>query len=274
MGIPTPHSGFRAAIKRWEGAEGVYPVGHKWAGLPRAWQHWPNDKGNWVTCGGQRRLIGTMWGVTPAAYARYRGIDPCTLTAARMQAEITVDVAADIGVANYYIAPGFGRLTYNPLVEIAADIGWGSGPSRGIRMLQAVIGGIAVDGVIGPQTTGAHERFIETADIEDAVLDLYEIRDAFYIRISDPERYPGNATFRDGWRRRAAWYRPDNMGWWGKWEDYLLEDEPEPVGSRLTLARPHDPDPVDGQAGGPVPELLHAFSGDPIVVQNPEGSDG
>ena len=50
MGIPTPHSGLKASIARWEGE----------------WQAWPNDKGNWITCQGERRLIGTMRGVTPS----------------------------------------------------------------------------------------------------------------------------------------------------------------------------------------------------------------
>ena len=240
MHTPTPHSGLRDAIRRWEGAEGVYPAGHKWAGLPRAWQHWSNDKGNWVTCGGQRRLIGTMWGVTPAAYARYRDMDPCDLTRERMQTEVTVDVAADIGLIHYYTGPGFDRLTYNPLVEIAVDIGWGSGPRRGIRMLQAVLGGIKIDGIIGPQTIGAHEEFLVTEDMAEAVLEMFEIRDAFYVRISDPERYPGNAAFRRGWRRRAEWYRPDNPVWWGPWQ----RSSPGLTGGTATrlLSRPMDPD--------------------------------
>lgn len=249
MGIPTPHSGLRASIKRWEGG----------------WQAFPNDKGNWIICQGERRLIGTMRGVTPYAYARYCGVDPCSLTAEQMQAEITLDVAADIGLRDYFNLPRFNRLTYNPLVEIAADIGWGSGPAVGVRMLQRVVGrsvggGIAVDGIIGPITMEAHERFIETEDIEDAVRRLHGLRRDFYIRISDPKTHPGNAPFRVGWLRRADWYTPDNPQWWGKWDDFLFEDEPESVGAEPPQPRPADPEePADLDPVEHLMDLLREF---------------
>src|SRR5690606_26929880 len=131
-----------------------------WEGL---WQAMPEDAGNWVALpGGGRRLVGTMRGVTPAAFARWRGLQPWQVDAGRMKAEITLDVAVTIGLEHYYRQPGFDRLEWSPLVEIAVDIGWGSGPVRGIRMLQVLVGA-EPDGIIGPRTEAAYAAAIGRA---------------------------------------------------------------------------------------------------------------
>lgn len=196
---PTPHDCLRSAIERWEGT----------------WQADPNDSGNYAHAGdGSKRLVGTMRGVTPDAYAKHLGVDPGTITAVQMQAEITLDVAADLGLALFFAGPRFDRLAWCPLVEIALDIGWGSGPARGITMLQQLVGATP-DGGIGPQTAAALDRHLAAASIGDSVIRLTDARVAFYLSISEPGSR--NAGFRKGWLRRANWYRPTNAEWWNLW---------------------------------------------------------
>jgi len=210
MSFPTPHDCIRGAIDRWEGL----------------WQANTADSGNYAHChDGTTKLIGTMRGVTPDVYAEDKGIDPCTLTSASMQNEITLDVAADIGVRFFYRAPRFNRLLWSPLVEMAVDIGWGSGPARGIKMLQQVVGAV-VDGGIGPQTAEALEAYLEAHDIGAACETLTAARVQFYLDISQPGSK--NAKFRAGWLKRANWYHTSNGDWWDRWRAWTV---PTPAGS-------------------------------------------
>ncbi len=204
MAFPTPASCMAGAIDRWEGL----------------WQASAADSGNYAHCqSGGTQLIGTMRGVTPDVYARYRSVDPCSLTPQIMQNEITLDVSADIGVKLFYIEPGFSRLTWSPLVEIAVDIGWGSGPARGIKMLQQLVGAV-VDGGIGPQTAAALDAYLEAHDIGDACNQFSDARVQFYISISQPGT--SNAQFRAGWLKRANWYRTSNAAWWSQWQGWTM----------------------------------------------------
>ena len=205
MTFPTPHESFMDSIGRFEGE----------------WQDDPNDSGNWVNCPNGRNLIGTMRGVTPAALARYLGIDACTLTPENMRHKVTLDVAARIGMKLYYEGPGFDDLEWSPLVWIAVDIGWGSGPIRGIKMLQELIGA-TVDGNIGPQTQAAYAKFIHDHNIAGACNTLALARRNFYLRISEPGS--ANHKFRRGWLRRADYYTTPGNGetdpWWPRWEGW------------------------------------------------------
>ena len=202
MTFPSPRDCLAAAIARWEGG----------------WQDDANDRGNYAHgWDGSVRRIGTMRGVTPDAYARHLGVDPAALTAERMQREITPEVAAAIGVAGYYRGPGFDRLSWGPLIEIAVDIGWGSGPMRAIRMLQRQVGAVA-DGIIGDQTAAALDGYLARTPIEGAVEALSTARADYYVAISRPGT--GNEAFRRGWLRRAEWYRPANAAWWDAWRGW------------------------------------------------------
>jgi lysozyme family protein len=215
MAYPTPKECLAGAIERWEGL----------------WQASSADSGNYAHCqDGGTKLIGTMRGVTPDVYARYKGIEPCSLTAEEMETDITLAVAADIGVKLFYVDPGFSRLTWSPLVEIAVDIGWCSGPVRAIKMLQHVVGAI-VDGILGPQTAHALDAYLEAHDVGHACDSLTEARVQFYIEISPPGS--SNARFRGGWLRRANWYRTSNASWWNPWEGWTMSipaNSSKPVG--------------------------------------------
>lgn len=224
MTYPTPHESFMDSISRWEGE----------------WQAMPEDSGNWVNCPDGRKLIGTMRGVTPAAYAAFHGISPCSLTPEKMKAEITLAVAAAIGLLNYYDRPGFDDLEWSPLVWIAVDIGWGSGPARGIKMLQSLVGANP-DGQIGPQTQAAYAHYIHEHEIGPACDALSALRRQFYLDISEPGSK--NHKFRRGWLRRADYYTTAGNGepdpWWPLWADWKPSGGSE-TGKPVALPSPLD----------------------------------
>lgn len=215
--MPTPLECFKSAIARWEGE----------------WQSNPADVGNYF----DGRLIGTMRGVTPGAFADFFRLNPVEVTAERMKREVTLDVAAAIGVKNYFDRPGFNRLLWCPLVEIAADIGWGSGPVMGVKSIQRLIG-VNADGVIGPETVSRFEAYVKPmtgAEMRRAIIALTQGRADFYIRISEPGT--PNYQFRSGWLRRANWYLPTNPEWWNTWSK-------EEAGANR-LVTPASPDVLD-----------------------------
>ncbi|MBV9861873.1 MAG: hypothetical protein JO267_06970 [Alphaproteobacteria bacterium] len=195
MTIPSPIQCFEAAITKWEGG----------------WQDSPHDGGNYTPGG---KLVGTMRGVTVSTYAAYLGVSPETITPAQMQSGVTLAVAAEIYRRFYFEQPGFARLSWSPLAEIAADIGWGSGPAVGIHMLQRLVGTVP-DGVIGAKTAAATAAFIMAAGLAKAADGLSAARAAFYVAISMPGSR--NAPFRAGWLRRADWYTSGNPAWWPQW---------------------------------------------------------
>lgn len=206
MTFPTPHESFVDSISRWEGE----------------WQADPNDSGNYVNCNGVRKLVGTMRGVTAAVAARHFGINSCAITPEIMKDRVTLDVAAAIGLEGYYDRPGFDDLEWSPLVWVAVDIGWGSGPARAIKMLQTLIGANP-DGTIGPQTQAAYARAIHERPIGDLVDALAKVRRDFYLSITEPGSK--NRKFRKGWLRRAYYYTTGGNGetdpWWPKWAGWL-----------------------------------------------------
>jgi lysozyme family protein len=189
---PEPLDCFKAAIARWEG---LYSDN-------------PNDSGNYTPAG---KLVGTMRGVTVDAYAQYDGRDPEEITPEELQQAVTPDVAAAIYDRKYYRGPGFDRLPWSPLVEAAADFGWGSGPGRAIEYLQRLVGA-APDGIIGPVTIATAKSYMAREGLAPAVDAFAKLRSAFYITISRPGT--PNAQFRKGWLSRAAWYTTGNRAWW------------------------------------------------------------
>lgn len=210
MAYPTPKDAFALVIKTWEGE----------------WSDHPNDSGNYVTLDdGTRRLVGTMRGVTASVFAAHRKISPESVTPAMMKKEVTLDLAASIFVDNYFRGGRMDRLPWSPFVEITADIAWGSGIGRAVRMMQETVGAHA-DGSIGPQTVEAVEGYLEATPIAEACDALADRRAAFYVAISQPGTK--NAAFRKGWLNRANWARPSNSEWWSRWEGWTM---PHPAGS-------------------------------------------
>jgi lysozyme family protein len=208
--FPTPRDGIELCIKTWEGL----------------FQDSPADRGNFAHCrDGSTKLVGTMRGVTPDAFAQFQGIDPCSVTADILKASVTLKMAVDIAMHDYYAKYHFDQLLWCPIVDIAFDIAFGSGPGQSITMLQQLIGA-GVDGGIGPQTIEALDLFVEAHDIEDACNQFADMRIEFYKSISEPGTK--NAQFRQGWINRANWARPSDVDWWKRWKGWTM---PHPAGS-------------------------------------------
>jgi len=210
MSFPSPAEAIALVIKTWEGE----------------WQDFPEDSGNYARCrDGTTKLVGTMRGITPNAYAKFRGIDPCSITPAMLRKEVTLDVATEIVRRDYFDRFELDTLVWSPVTDIATDVALMSGPGRAIRMLQALIG-TTVDGGIGPQTREALDLYLEATDIEAACNAFADARIAFYHSISLPGTK--NAKFRQGWVNRANWARPSNAAWWRRWKGWTM---PHPAGS-------------------------------------------
>jgi lysozyme family protein len=75
------------------------------------------------------------------------------------------------------------------------DWGVNSGPSRAIRYLQGMVG-VAEDGVMGPDTLAASEKFVEKEGIEIAIDWYGAIRQDYY------QSLDGFGKYGDGWTRR------------------------------------------------------------------------
>ncbi len=187
-----PREAFKKAIETWEGG----------------YQDSPDDAGNLKRPDGT--VVGTMRGVTPAAWARFRGVAVETLTPADMMA-IGLDDAADVYERAYYKLPGFAKLRWCPATEVWVDIGWGSGPVTAIKKMQAFVGADG-DGVIGPATILQYERWLGTRTMERAVDLVADWRCAFYKHLCEVR--PANRIYLKGWLNRANWYRPANAKWW------------------------------------------------------------
>ena len=182
----------------------------------------PQDVGNWVN----GALIGTMRGVTPAALARHRHIPVRTVTRAMMQS-VTLHEAAEIGYLHYYLAPGFDKLPYNEFTWAYVDAGWGSGPYTAIKEMQRLVG-TGADGIIGPATQRAFDKYLEAHGLANAMRAYVTQRVAFFERVVAIR--PSNGIYLRGWKRRAYAMLPENLGmpidWQGYPEDLWEPGEP------------------------------------------------
>lgn len=210
----TPRAAFAANIARWEGRPNAKsaknPTGY--------WQADPADTGNWVKHrDGTRRLIGTHYGVTPGAWCDHKRIAPEAITREVMLG-LGLDDAAELGVARYFIPPGYPRLPFGPVVDVAADIGWGSGTARGVKMLQQACGTRA-DGAIGRETVTAYLTWLRELGHVKALGVLHIARRGWYEQCA---RYKDNAKFLVGWLNRADWQSPKGLpgddAWFRDWQ--------------------------------------------------------
>lgn len=192
----TPHEFAKTFITRWEGKLSLDPV----------------DNGNWT--GGKQgvgTLVGSKYGVTPAALASYREVPVSAITKPVMAA-LTLDEAADIALAKYYRAPRLDLLPWNRVTASVFDMGWGTGPAQAIKLLQRMVG-TADDGINGPATAGAFKAMIDRYG-EAFVSALWWMqRNDFYDQIIKTR--PANARYERGWKNRSHYFVPgDGEGWW------------------------------------------------------------
>ena len=201
----TPVEAFKLSIEKWEGL----------------YQDDPSDVGNVRSASGQ--MVGTMRGVTPGAWAAFLNRPVSDITPQMMQA-ISLTDAARVYEQNYYKAPGFARLDWGATVDVAADIGWGSGPNRGIRALQALCGA-TVDGAIGEKSVSVHRAWVAQVGDNNAVDALYGWRVEWYKQIVVAR--PTNSKFLKGWLNRAKW-QSTSSPWWQHWQTDKAKPAPVP----------------------------------------------
>ena len=183
-----------------DGADGVQPTdGKVWLSsqldtileTEGGFQNDKEDDGNYV----DGKLIGTNKGITPAALAEYRGVDPSTITVEDIKG-ITDKEAREIYEQNYYYKTKINELPENIQASVF-DMNINAGPNA-IKILQR-LAGVKDDGNIGPQTIKA----VQEANI---TLDQYaDARIEYYKQVvkNDPDK----KKYLKGWINRANKYR-------------------------------------------------------------------
>jgi lysozyme family protein len=193
----TPDVAFREAIERHEGG----------------FQADPDDRGNWVTLpGGDRRLVGTRYGVTAASLAHHRGVPAHSLTADDVRG-VSLAEAAAICATHYYQRPGIVRLIWAPATDSIVDMGYNAGPRVGIRMTQRLCGAVA-DGWIGRETITQYGAWLRSMGHARACAGVKLARDDLYRSFAKSGR---NAKYLAGWLNRSRFYSPANAAWWASW---------------------------------------------------------
>lgn len=245
MSMPTPRESILRTIRRWEGVYGN-----------QAW-----DPGNWVTMpNGTRQLLGTKFGVTPAALAAHRGKQPWQMTVADMKA-MPIEEAGDIGEMMFYRGTGIDQLPWGPATDVLMDIGWGTGVPQAVKLMQRLVG-VNADGRIGPLTIEAYKRWVAKIGWEQAVRELHRVRMDFYRLLGrqDPVHF---GPPQPGWKNRADWMTPEGMPsykpgeWWADWKDNIpplpvaaeIAPKPAPADKQAPVAPPPKPSTVDKTLG-------------------------
>jgi lysozyme family protein len=152
----------------------------------------PNDAGK-----------ATNMGITAAVLASWRKA-PVTTDDVR---NLTVTEAMAIYRANYW--NGMHCASMPPGVDVSVlDPGVMSGPSRGIKFLQAALG-VKQDGLIsvGGQTLTALSK---VSDVRGLIEAIAIERDDFYAELA--ATIPTDAEFLTGWRNRAALTQQQALG--------------------------------------------------------------
>jgi len=202
--MPTPKEDLKETIAHWEGL----------------FQKAPEDRGNYTS---DKRLVGTMRGVTPSVLAAHRGI-PDTLVTEEMMRSVTLDEAAEIGETRFYRGTGLDRLPWGPATAAIVDIGWGSGPRQACLIAQELSGlrGEDLDGDIGPKSIKAYTDWIRKVGWKVAVEAIRMRRRLLYQRIVANK--PDQVKWINGWNNRADWQGP-NTPWFERWGDWPLPAE-------------------------------------------------
>ena len=140
----------------------------------------------------------THYGITQRTLRAWRGHP---VTAADVH-RLTRDEARAIYQRRYVDAPGFATLPDRLRAQVI-DNAVTSGPRQAIRDLQRAIGGIRVDGKLGPKTCAALTR----RGVAVVHAQLIQVRAARIGRIV--QRDPSQARFLNGWLTRITAFALD-----------------------------------------------------------------
>jgi lysozyme family protein len=191
---PTPREFFSQVINRWEGL----------------FQDDPRDTGNWVTTlDGERKLIGTMRGITPMALANHLHLLPGDITV-EMIKNVSPELAADIAMKGYFYGPKFDLLTWGPATAAIIDWGYMSGPGTAAKKVQKLIA-VPADGMVGPVTSRIYNDWVADLGDEASCSVIRQARVDFFKSLKRPE-------YEKGWINRANWASPRNPEFWSQWQ--------------------------------------------------------
>lgn len=160
----------------------------------------PDDKGNWL----DGRLVGSKYGVTGAALARYRKVPNSQITFAVMAA-LTEDESIDLALSDYYRIAGIDLLPWDAVIASVMDHGYNRGPGTAVRVLQRLLK-VGDDGKAGAKTREAYMKWRCQND-EAQAMKLWTAA-----RVADYESLR-NAKYINGWRNRAKSFLPGTK-WW------------------------------------------------------------
>jgi len=163
------------------------------------------DRGNWF----KGALVGSKYGITGAALAKYRGVK--SITAAQMAA-LTKAEAVQIALADYYHGPKIDDLEWNAVTCSVLDMGYNAGPGTAVKLLQRMIG-VNADGRVGPFTDKAFSEYIADHGVARAADSYCNARLGYYDAIIKAR--PANAKYRNGWKARAQSFTSSSP-WWKK----------------------------------------------------------
>lgn len=156
--------------------------------LEGGYQAWTNDTGNYNSLG---HLVGTNWGISAPVYERWIGKPPTLLEMRNMPKQ----VAEEIYKARFWDRIQGSRISPQYLADIIMDGAVNHGVSRGVKLLQEVLG-VYPDGIMGEITLAAIRR-ANPARLFEA---YKQRRVAFYNSLAASN--PAYRPFLDGWMNR------------------------------------------------------------------------
>lgn len=163
-------------------------------GLDEALEYLLEEEGGWSNHPADRGGA-TMYGITQLTYDAYRRKIKKPKQSVR---NITKTEARDVYDTMYWREARCDRLPW-PISYLVFDAAVNSGPSRGVKWMQAGLG-LSQDGVVGPNTIDKASTVVQNLDGK-AILAIVDARATFLARLV--QRSPSQAAFLLGWWRRT-----------------------------------------------------------------------
>jgi len=153
------------------------------------YQDLKNDSGNYNSLG---ELVGTNMGIAASTYEAFLGYPPSVLD----MKSITKQTARAIYRDNYWQPLRCDAIKNQLVAEIFFDGAAQYGPGTSAKMMQRVLGNVAVDGIVGSQTISA----INAANQQQLFEDFKQAREDKYRAIVAND--PSQSGFLQGWLNR------------------------------------------------------------------------
>lgn len=152
-----------------------------------------NEGGYVVDVGGP-----TNYGVTQKAFDSYaikKGFNPKSVK------DISQDEVGRFYYDEYYTMPKLNTIPYQSVKGILFDYAVNSGPQKAVKDLQKEVG-IEVDGVLGPKTLAAVDKYVKQHGEVFLAHQILNRRANFMIKLNqkDPKKYPDL----QGWLNRIS----------------------------------------------------------------------